>query len=133
MTSVKVSYQRRTDGTELVNYDKTVKSHKELCELIDDYPWASEQALAEELGEGGGFYFLLGDYKNAYASYQLVPMEVDKGLLELEVVIKPGFLNVFGRKAITKHFDIVSTSEAKAKLKDLFDHSIEHLYKRYGH
>lgn len=131
MALVKASYQHRTDGAELVNHEADVTSHRQLCELIDAYPWASELALTEEHGEGGGFYFLLGDYAGSYASYQFVPVELDKGLLDFEVVAKPGFLKIFGRQSATKHFDSVSIAEAKVKIKELFDFPVAILYQRY--
>lgn len=132
MDLVKVAYQHREDGTELVNYEKTLKSHDEACEVIDNYPWAKELALFEELGEGGGFFFSLGQLDDRYASFQFTPVEQDQGLLDLEVVSKPGFLNLFGRQSVSKSFDLVSITEAKQHLKALFEYSVESLYEKYA-
>nr|CAA6813682.1 MAG: Unknown protein [uncultured Thiotrichaceae bacterium] len=131
MALVKVFYQHRVDGTELVNHEKEVKLHRDLCEIIDSYPWIKELELTEQLGEGGGFYFLVGDKDGQHASYQFTPMESDGGLLDLDIVMKPGFLNMLGRKAVSKHFGEVSTAEAKQKLKELFDYPVDVLYERY--
>lgn len=59
MNIVKVFYQHREGGTELIDHERTLKSHCEACEIIDNYPWAQELALFETLGEGGGFFFFL--------------------------------------------------------------------------
>ncbi|MCG7497846.1 hypothetical protein MHO82_13330 [Vibrio sp. Of7-15] len=131
MVSVKAYYQHRVDGPELVNHEKEVKLHRELCDIIDNYPWVRESELFEELGEGGGFFFILGDEDSKYATYQFTPMGYDEGLLDLDIVVKPGFLNIFNRKAVSKSFDVVSIPEAKRHLKEFFDHSVDSLYKKY--
>lgn len=131
MRSIRVSYSHRVDGDELVNHDKDVTVYQEACSIIDHYPWQSELALTEELGEGGGFYFLLGDYQGQYAAYQFVPMEPGKGLLDLDIVQKRGLLNFLGRKALSKSFELVSIAEAKIKIKELFEHSVDSLYQKY--
>lgn len=131
MALVKVFYQHRVDGTELINHEKEVKSPKELYEIIDNYPWKNELALSEQQGEGGGFYVLLGNNNNKYARYQFVPVALNQGFLDLDIVSEPGFLNLLGRKSLSKHLDIVSIAEAKHKMKELFDYPIDLLYKKY--
>ncbi|GAL03476.1 hypothetical protein ACFFLZ_14055 [Photobacterium aphoticum] len=128
---VTVYYQHRTDGTELVDHEKVVTSHEALCDIIDRYPWAEEVVLTEKWGEGGGLFFLLGDIKRRYASFQLVPTDIDSGLLSVDIVQKPGFLGTFGRKSVTAQFDVVSITDAKVTLQQLFDFSIEGLYEKY--
>jgi len=128
---VKVFYQHREGGTELVNHERELKSHREACETIDSYPWEKELALFEESGEGGGFLFLLGDMDGKYASYQFTPVENDKGLLGLEVVSKRGFIGIFGRESASVDFNLVSISEAKNHIKELFEYSIDLLYQKY--
>ena len=86
----------------------------------------------DKYGVGGGLYFSLGD-DNVYACYQFVPVDINSGILSLDVVLKPGFLNIFGRKSASKYFNIVSIPEAKSKLKDLFDHTVESLYEKHKH
>ncbi|WMO01724.1 hypothetical protein NI379_06485 [Vibrio parahaemolyticus] len=76
MSLVKVFYQHREGGTELVDHEKELKFHREACETIDNYPWQKELELFEELGEGGGFFFLLGDMDGKFASYQFTPSKV---------------------------------------------------------
>ncbi|WP_261887052.1 hypothetical protein [Vibrio pomeroyi] len=131
MSQIKVFYQYREGGTELVNHESDLKFHREACETIDTYPWAKELELFEELGEGGGFYFILGDMDGKYASYQFSPVENDRGLLGLEVVSNPGFIGIFGRKSVSVDFKLVSISEAKHHIKELFEYSIDSLYKKY--
>ena len=131
MSLIRVVYAHRVDSEELISHEKEVRLHRELCEIMDAYPWAAEMEYFEKYGEGGGFHFLLGDDK-VYACYQYVPVDLHSGLLDLDIVLKPGLLNFFGRKAISKHFDIVSVSEVKAKVKELFEHSVESLYKKHN-
>ena len=131
MNPVKVFYQHRENGAELVNHERDLESHREACEIIDNYPWAKELKLLEELGEGGGFFFTSGDMDGKFASYQFTPVEIDRGLLELQVVSKPGFIGIFGRKSVTVDFDLVSISEAKQKIKELFEYTIDSLYQKY--
>lgn len=76
---VEVHYSHQNDGTELVHYEKNIKLHHEACEIIDNYPWEANFKISEEIGEGGGLYFLLGDENGKHASYQFVPMDKDKG------------------------------------------------------
>jgi len=128
---VKASYSQRSDGEEIVHHEKTLRLHREACEIIDNYPWETELKLGEETGEGGGFYFLLGDENGKHASYQFVPMDIDKGWLMLEVVLKKGTLGIFGKQTATVDFDAVTTFEAKDKIKDLFNHTVESLYAKY--
>ncbi|NAX21815.1 hypothetical protein [Vibrio sp. V39_P1S14PM300] len=129
--SVKVFYQHRVEGPELVNHDKVVSTYHEACDIIDNYPWAEEMEWCEKLGEGGGFFFIFGDEEDKYATFQFTPIDVDKGLLYLDVVIKSSFWNLFGRNAVSKNFDVMSIPEAKQQLKELFDYSIESLYRKY--
>ena len=131
MGLVKVFYQHREGGHELVDHEKALKSHREACNIIDNYPWAEELKLFEALEEGGGFFFLLGDLDSQYASFQLTPIEEGVGMLNLEVVYKPGFLGFFGGKSASADFKSVSIPEAKHRIKELFEHSIESLYKKY--
>lgn len=128
---VKASYSHRTDGAELVHHNKEVRRHREACDIIDNYPWEAEFKLSEETGEGGGFHFVLGDLNDKHASYQFVPVDLNKGFLMLEVVLKKGTLGIFGKKTVSVDFDAVSASEAKDKLKDLFSHTVESLYEKY--
>ncbi|WP_414932895.1 hypothetical protein [Vibrio europaeus] len=130
MSIVKVVYDHRVDGQELVIHEKILRQYREVDALIDSYPWKSELRLSEKLGVGGGFHFIHGDEK-IYACYQFVPVELDKGFLFLDIVLAPGWLNILGRKALSKDFDTVSTSEAKMKIKELFDYSIASLYDKY--
>ncbi|HAS8178430.1 TPA: hypothetical protein I7671_21645 [Vibrio vulnificus] len=131
MSLVKVFYQHREGGTELVDHEKELKFHREACETIDNYPWQKELELFEELGEGGGFFFLLGDMDGKFASYQFTPAESDRGLLDLEVVSKLGFIGIFGRKSVSVDFKLVSIPEAKHQIKELFEYSIDSLYQKY--
>ncbi|WP_228072008.1 hypothetical protein, partial [Vibrio parahaemolyticus] len=131
MSLVKVFYQHREGGTELVNHERDLKFHREACETIDNYPWAKELELFEELGEGGGFYFMLGDMDDKFASYQFTPVESDGGLLELQVVSRPGFIGLFGRKSVSVDFKFTSIPEAKHQIKELFEYSIDSLYQKY--
>ena len=131
MNIVKVYYQHREGGTELVDHERDLKLHREACEIIDNYPWAKELELFEELGVGGGFFFALGDMDVKFASYQFVPAEMDEGFLLLQVLSKPGIIWFFGRKSVTVNFGLVSIAEAKRKIKELFDYSVDSLYEKY--
>ncbi|KKC99588.1 hypothetical protein [Photobacterium halotolerans] len=131
MSLVKVFYQQRENGTELVNHERDLKFHREACETIDNYPWEKELELFEELGEGGGFFFTLGDMDGKFASYQFTPVESDRGSLDLQVVSKPGFIGIFGRKSVSVDFKLVSIPEAKQHIKELFEYSIDSLYQKY--
>lgn len=131
MSLVKVYFQHREGGVELVEHERDLKSHRQACEIIDKYPWAEELKLFEELGEGGGFFFVAGDLNGQYASFQFAPMEKDDGLLDLKVVYKKGFLGIFGRKSVSVDFKLVSIAKAKQHLKELFDYPIESLYRKY--
>lgn len=129
---VEASYSHRTDGTELVEHKKTLRLHREACEIIDNYPYETEEKLTDELGEGGGLYFWIGDIKEKYACFQFVPMDVNKGWLTLEVVVKKGTLGLFGKKAVDVDFDETTIFEFKDKVKDLFSHSVESLYDKHN-
>ncbi|MEI8592891.1 hypothetical protein [Photobacterium sp. Hal280] len=131
MSLIKVFYQHRENGTELVNHERDLKSHREACETIDNYPWEKELKLFEEFGEGGGFFFMLGDMDGKFASYQFTPVESDRGMLDLQVVSKPGFIGIFGRKSVSVDFKFVSIPEAKHQIKELFEFSIDSLYQKY--
>ncbi len=131
MNLIKAHYQHREGGTELVDHQRDINLHREACEIIDNYPWVKELELFEELDEGGGLLFVLGDYNSKFASYQFIPVEKDAGLLDLEIVIKPGFLNIFGRNSVSVSFDLVSIPEAKQHIKELFNYSIDSLYNKH--
>lgn len=129
---IEVSYSHNKDGTgELVEKTTQVTTYQELCDLIDAYPWDTEIALFEKSGVGGGITVVSGDVKQQCASYLLIPVETGKALLNLDILLKPGFLAIFGRKATSTDFGEVTVEEAKIKLKELFDHSIASLYQKY--
>lgn len=128
---IEAFYSHRGDGPELVEHRQVLKGISEARELIDRYPWSSEVALTEELGEGGGLYFLRTGEDGTQASLQLVPIESDKGFLDLSIVAKKGFLGMVGRKSVSITLDEVSISEAKTYIKQLFDFSIDDLYRKY--
>ncbi|MDX1319110.1 MAG: hypothetical protein R3207_02975 [Oceanospirillum sp.] len=130
MSAVVVDYSLREGGDELVNKHQELKSFIDACQVIDDYPWAAEYLLSEKLGEGGGFYFFR-DEGDKHASFQLTPIEADRAFLDMDVVQKSGFLGMFGRKSVHKDFETVSIPEAKALIKDLFDHTVDSLYRKY--
>ncbi|ELB2078740.1 hypothetical protein QNZ73_004702 [Vibrio parahaemolyticus] len=131
MNMVKVYFQHREGGTELVDHERDLKSHREACEIIDNYPWVEEIELFEKLGEGGGFFFILGDLDAKYANYQFTPVEAERGLLDLEVVYSPGVLNIFGRKSVSLDFKLVSIPDAKHQIKELFEYTIDSLYTKH--
>ncbi|WP_394169758.1 hypothetical protein [Saccharospirillum alexandrii] len=128
---VEAFYSHRIEGPELVEHHRLLKGAGDARELIDQYPWASEIALTEELGEGGGLFFSRKGENDAQVSLQLVPIEVDNGFLELSIIAKKGFLGIIGRKSVTKTVDEVTLAEAKTYVKQLFDYSIDDLYLKY--
>ncbi len=130
MSIVRVVYEHRVDGEDLITHEKEVKLYRELCEVIDAYPWAAELDGFDKYGVGGGFHFLLGD-DYIYACYQYVPVDLNSGILNLDIVLKAGFLDIFGRKSVSKDFDVVSIPAAKVKLKELFEHTVESLYEKH--
>lgn len=131
MRRVKVYYQYRDGGTELINYEKELQSYREAWDVIYYYPWDKELELFEALGEGGGFFFILGDEGGKCASYQLTPIENNSGLLTLDVVSKPATFGLFGGKSASLDFELVSIPEAKNHIKALFECSIDSFYEKY--
>ncbi|EAQ67737.1 hypothetical protein MED121_17459 [Marinomonas sp. MED121] len=130
MGRVRAVYEQRDGGIELVLHEKALNLHKDLCDLIDNYPWQSEMELFEEHGVGGGFQFTLGD-EDVYARYDFTPIDMDSVELDFYLVLKSGFLGFIGRKSLIKQYGIISVSEAKEKMKDLFDRPIESLYEKH--
>ena len=128
---VEAFYSHRVGGTELVEHHRVLKGAADARELIDQYPWASEITLTDELGEGGGLFFSHKGENGAQASFQLVPIDVNKGFLEVSIIAKKGLLGMIGRQSVTKAFDEVTLAEAKTYVKQLFDYSIEDLYLKY--
>lgn len=128
---VKVYYQHRDGGTELINYEKELQSYREAWDVIDHYPWDKELELFEEFGEGGGFFFILGDEGGKSASYQLTPIENNRGSLTLDIVSKPATFGIFGSKSVSVDFELVSIPEAKSHIKALFEYSIDSFYEKY--
>ena len=129
---VDAHYQHRTGSSpELVLFSRKNISYKTACDIIDRYPWASELELSDRYGEGGGFYFVAGAPEGIHAAYQFTPVDADRGLLNLELVLKKGWLGMIGRRAKSIDFDAVSTSMAKQKIRELFTDSPEALYEKY--
>ena len=126
-----VEYSLREGSDEMVNKHRELKSFRDAFEVIDQYPWALEIEKTEELGEGGGFYFFR-DEGDKHACFQLTPVEKDQAFLDMEVVQKSGFLGFIGRKSVRKDFDTVTIEQAKALIKDLFDHTVDSLYSKYN-
>ncbi|MCC4798202.1 hypothetical protein BCT30_00620 [Enterovibrio norvegicus] len=125
---VNVFYSFRGEHSEMQHVEVQTSHYHDAIDLIDKYPWREEVALFEEHGEGGGLFFTVGDEDDKYACFQLVPTEPDKGLLCFWLVLDKGFLGIFGKKTINTPFEEVSISEAKSKIKPLFNYSIEQLY-----
>ncbi|WP_323902605.1 hypothetical protein [Aeromonas hydrophila] len=130
MNQVKVVYDYVVEGGELSIHEMYITSHETLCELIDSYPWQSALTLFEQFGVGGGFHFSIGD-DHTYACFQYVPIDINSGVLDLDIVLKSGLLNFFGRKALSKHFDVVSIPDMKMQVKELFQYSLSDLYKKH--
>lgn len=128
---VQILYSHHTDMREFVHRRINTESFDKACEVVDKYPWAREIALFEELGEGGGFEFLLGDRRGPHAHYQFTPVEEGKGFLDVTVVAKSGLLSVLGRRALSRHFDLVTIEAAKTHIQELFEHSVEFLYRKH--
>jgi len=128
---IEVFYTQRDEGPELVEHRQVLRGFGDARAVIDRYPWSSEVAHTEELGEGGGLYFLRTGENGAQASLQLVPLEADKGFLDLSIVARKGFLGMVGRKSVSVTVDEVTISDAKNYVKQLFDFSIYDLYKKH--
>ncbi|WP_051207419.1 hypothetical protein [Saccharospirillum impatiens] len=129
---IEVFYTHRIEGPELVEHRQVVRGYSEAREIIEQYPWSSEVALTEELGEGGGLFFLRTGDNDARASLQLVPTEPGKGFLDLSIMANKGFLGIFGRRSASVTVDEVSIAEAKTYVKQLFDYSIDDLYQKHS-
>lgn len=131
MSVVIASYSKHNHQNKLIFHDLEMRSFHDMCLLLDEYPWEKELALASELGESGGFQFVVQQDTFQYASFVYRPVAKGEGILDLDVLVDPGFLDFFGRKAVSRHFDVVNVVEAKEKMKELFDAPIEHLYEKY--
>jgi len=129
---VNVSYQHRIgNDPELVGFSHEDISYEDACKVIDNYPWESELKLFEKYGEGGGFNFVLSGLDGGYADFQFIPVDLNNGFLDLNIVLKEGLWGIFGRKSKSLDYDVVSISEAKTKLRELFDYSLSSLYDKY--
>ncbi|MFI0471870.1 hypothetical protein ACGLWX_04000 [Halomonas sp. HMF6819] len=129
---VQILYSHYTDNREFVNRRINTDSYDKACEIIDQYPWAREVALFEELGAAGGFEFVLGDRKGPHAIYMLTPIEAERrGSLHLDVVAKTGMFNLLGRRSLSRDFHIVTADTAKEHLRELFEHSVEFIHEKH--
>ncbi|MBM6550814.1 hypothetical protein [Marinomonas ostreistagni] len=132
MAIITVSYQQHNFQQQLVSYDLEIDTFDEVCLLIDEYPWERELALAHVRGEKGHFHFVRRDGDQLpYASIQFVPVSKGRGRLDVDVVVRPGFLDFFGRKALSRHFNVVDMVDAKAAVKELFEAPVTDLYQKY--
>lgn len=129
---VDVNFQHRVgNAPELVEFSHNDISYADACKVIDNYPWESELKLFERYGEGGGFNFLLSGLEGGYADFQFTPVDHNEGFLGLNIVLKEGLWGILGRKSKSIDFDVVSTSEAKTKIRELFDYPLSSLYDKY--
>ena len=128
---IRVSYQCREEGSELINHEQVATSYQDVCEVVDNFPWVKEAELSEKYGEGGALFFTLGEPGGKHACFQLTPTGIAEALLDLDIVLKTGVLGLFGRRAVNKHFDVLSVEQAKIQLKELFEHSVDSLYAKY--
>ncbi|WP_299496255.1 hypothetical protein [uncultured Shewanella sp.] len=129
---VSVYYTHRVgDNPELVEFKCENISCQRAYEIIDDYPWAAEIKFFEQYGEGGSFYFVLGDMTGLHAAFQFIPVDEGNGLLDVDILLKKGFLGIFGRKSKSIHFDLLAIDEAKLKIRDMFQYSLSALYNKY--
>ncbi|RJS94833.1 hypothetical protein [Salinisphaera sp. Q1T1-3] len=114
----------------LVEHREELASPRDLQALFARYPWQNEYLPLERDEAGGGLFFQAGNSKRR-ASYQFVPFERGLGWLHFEAVLKPGLFGWLGRRAVFVDFDRVSTSEAKHRIRELFDCDIETLFERH--
>ncbi|WP_447553581.1 hypothetical protein [Vreelandella sp. EE22] len=128
---VHIHSSHHTEDREFVHHKVETDYVDEAFEIIDRYPWTQEIAIFEELGEGGGIDFVMGDVKGKHAYYQFIPIEEDKGLLSLTVVVKTGLFNLLGRQALSRDFHLVTIDTAKTHIQELFEHSVEFLYEKH--
>ncbi|WP_447926555.1 hypothetical protein [Vreelandella sp. EE27] len=128
---VQIVYSHHTDDREFVHRRITTDRFETASDIIDEYPYQREAEMFEELGEGGGLEFLLGDLKGQHAHYHFIPVEADKGILDLSIVAKKGVFNLLGRQALIRHFYLVTPDTAKTHIQELFEHSVEFLYEKH--
>ncbi|UYF98896.1 MULTISPECIES: hypothetical protein [unclassified Halomonas] len=128
---VQISYSHHTADREFVHRRITTDRFEKASDIIDQYPYQHEAEMFEELGSGGGLEFLLGDLKGQHAHYNFIPVEADKGILDLSIVAKKGVFNLLGRKALIRHFYLVTPETARAHIAELFEHSVEFLYEKH--
>ncbi len=131
MQPIKTFSQYREGGSDLIDHEKVITTHKEAIEIIDSYPWLEELELFEKYGEGGAIFFMFENDKGQSAEYQFTPTEKNAGELDIIITLKSGWLGLFGRKVIRVDLGLVSIAQAKLHIKDLFEHSIESLYQKY--
>ncbi|MDN3611388.1 hypothetical protein ACFFUP_17880 [Vibrio ostreicida] len=131
MNTIKVSYDKLLDDNQIKSCVDHITRYSDACDIIDQYPWTQEVDRFGESGESGGLYFILGDEKTKFASFLISPTEYKAGYLDIEIVAKRHFLNIFGFHSAQASLDSVKIPEIKRRLKDLFDCSIEELYKKY--
>lgn len=127
---IRASYSYRDGQGDVTGDTEQLGSYRELEALFARYPWEVE---AEPLGDdeaGGGLFFRTGDTAR-FASYQFVPLERDRGWLDFEVVARPGWIKLFGRRAAHVDFGIVSIAEAQHRIRELFDYGIDALYDKH--
>ncbi|MFC0336878.1 hypothetical protein SAMN05421848_3018 [Kushneria avicenniae] len=128
---VLIRYSHHTEDREFVNYTADTDHFDEACKILDRYPWRQEIAIFEELGEGGGLDFVMGNEQGKHAYYQLIPIEEGKGFLFLTVVVKTGLFNLLGRQSLNRDFHLVTIETARFYIKELFEHSVESLYEMH--
>ncbi|WP_447529413.1 hypothetical protein [Vreelandella sp. TE19] len=128
---VHIRYSHHSEDRDFAQHKADTDHLEQAFEIIDRYPWKQEIAIFEELGEGGGIDFVIGDEQGKHAYYQFIPIEEDKGLLSLTVVVKTGLFNLLGRQALSRDFHLVTIDTAKTHIQELFEHSVEFLYEKH--
>jgi len=102
----------------------------ESLKIFSAYPWAEESIRAEKAEEYHGISFRSGKSRDIYMN--LIVLDEKSVSVMLEVVIKPGFMALFFRKADFMYKEHVSFNDAKNYIRDFYKMDSNELYLLIG-
>lgn len=130
IAEVSYSYHVNLESEELVSESLTMSNYEDACKLIDDYPWQLEVEYLEIHGEGQGIYFAFQGAEKI--EIVISPDDEKHGFVMIDIVLDSGFLGLFGRKAVSKSFNMMSYADIKLLLRDFFTLNKDQLYQKYS-
>ncbi|KJY72122.1 hypothetical protein [Vibrio nigripulchritudo] len=127
MINVHYSY-REGDAKEPTHFSSENATIEQVMSILTEYPWDTEGDLPTEEHAGGGIFVEITNHNKQEATFQIVPFGCEHCMLFANVVLKKGFLGIFGKQSVSKDFEELTPEQAIERIKPFLSISVPSIY-----